>query len=155
SRGSCDGLARSIGELLTVCSGFPLPTCSCCSQHCWPTTAPIAGFPCSPPRALLRSDRCKRHPWRDRRAPRASPPISARTRSDMRYVILAVVLAGAATLGGCSGGVFDPQGPIAAAERLIMLNATGIMLAIVIPTILATLGMAFWFRASNTRARYL
>ena len=29
------------------------------------------------------------------------------------------------------------------------------MLAIVIPTILATLAFAFWFRASNTRARYL
>jgi cytochrome o ubiquinol oxidase subunit 2 len=36
-----------------------------------------------------------------------------------------------------------------------MLNATGIMLAIVIPTILATLGVAAWFRASNKRARYL
>jgi cytochrome o ubiquinol oxidase subunit 2 len=73
----------------------------------------------------------------------------------MRYLALAVLLVGAATLGGCSGGVFDPQGPIAAAEQLIMLNATGIMLAIVIPTILATLGMAYWFRASNLRARYL
>ncbi len=29
------------------------------------------------------------------------------------------------------------------------------MLAIVIPTILATLAFAWWFRASNTRARYL
>jgi len=58
-------------------------------------------------------------------------------------------------LGGCSGGVLDPKGPIAAAERLVMLNSTGIMLAIVIPTIIATLGTAFWFRASNTRARYL
>ena len=29
------------------------------------------------------------------------------------------------------------------------------MLAIVIPTILATLGVAFWFRSSNRRARYL
>ena len=29
------------------------------------------------------------------------------------------------------------------------------MLAIVIPTILATLGVAFWFRSSNTRAVYL
>src|SRR5260370_596326 len=29
------------------------------------------------------------------------------------------------------------------------------MLAIVIPTILATLGVAYWFRASNARARYL
>lgn len=58
-------------------------------------------------------------------------------------------------LGACSGGVLDPKGPIAAAERLILLNSTGIMLAIVIPTILATLGTAFWFRASNDRARYL
>jgi len=64
-------------------------------------------------------------------------------------------LSGMLFLGGCSGGVLDPKGPIAAAERLIMLNSTGIMLAIVIPTILATLGTAFWFRASNTRARYL
>src|SRR5499425_3623321 len=73
----------------------------------------------------------------------------------MRGFALAVSLIGAATLGGCSGGVLDPQGPVAAAERLIMLNSTGIMLAIVIPTILATLGTAFWFRASNKRARYL
>ena len=73
----------------------------------------------------------------------------------MRYLARVVLLIGTAALGGCSGGVFDPQGPIAAAERLIMLNATGIMLAIVVPTILATLGMAYWFRASNLRARYL
>jgi len=73
----------------------------------------------------------------------------------MRYVTLAIVLFGAATLGGCSGGVLDPQGPIASAERLILLNSTGIMLAIVIPTIVATLGMAFWFRASNKRAQYM
>jgi len=61
----------------------------------------------------------------------------------------------AAALGGCSEGVLDPKGPIAAAERLIMLNSTGIMLAIVIPTMLATLGVAWWFRSSNKRARYL
>jgi cytochrome o ubiquinol oxidase subunit II len=73
----------------------------------------------------------------------------------MRYVIPAVVLIGAATLAGCSEGVLDPEGPIASAEWLIMLNSTGIMLAIVIPTILATLGAAFWFRASNERARYM
>jgi cytochrome o ubiquinol oxidase subunit II len=73
----------------------------------------------------------------------------------MRHLQLAVLLIGAATLGGCSEGVLDPKGPVAAAERLIMLNATGIMLAIVIPTILATLGTAFWFRASNLRARYM
>jgi cytochrome o ubiquinol oxidase subunit 2 len=73
----------------------------------------------------------------------------------MRYLALAVLLFCPAVLGGCSGGVLDPKGPVAAAERLILLNSLGIMLAIVIPTILATLGVAFWFRASNGRARYL
>ena len=73
----------------------------------------------------------------------------------MRYAVLAIVLIGAATLGGCSEGVLDPKGPIAAAERQILFNSLGIMLAIVIPTILATLGVAFWFRSSNKRARYL
>jgi cytochrome o ubiquinol oxidase subunit II len=73
----------------------------------------------------------------------------------MRYAVLAVLIVGAATLGGCSEGVLDPRGPISAAERLILFNSLGIMLAIVIPTILATLGVAWWFRSSNTRARYL
>ena len=73
----------------------------------------------------------------------------------MKTFVPAVVLIGVALLTGCTEGVLDPQGPIAAAERQIMFNATGIMLAIVIPTILATLGVAYWFRSSNTRARYL
>jgi cytochrome o ubiquinol oxidase subunit II len=72
----------------------------------------------------------------------------------MRYVLRAAVLTGAAILGGCSEGVLDPQGPIASANRQILLNSLGIMLAIVIPVIVATLGVAFWFRASNDRARY-
>jgi cytochrome o ubiquinol oxidase subunit II len=70
----------------------------------------------------------------------------------MRYGLLAVTLF---ALGGCSDGVLNPKGPIAAAERLILFNSLGIMLAIVIPTILATLAVAFWFRASNSRAAYL
>ncbi|WP_331375170.1 ubiquinol oxidase subunit II [Sinorhizobium chiapasense] len=68
--------------------------------------------------------------------------------------MLIVVLIAASVLGGCTGGVLDPKGPIAFAERQILLNATGIMLAIVIPVMIATLGVAFWFRASNKRARY-
>ena len=73
----------------------------------------------------------------------------------MRHAILVALLIGTATLGGCSGGVLDPQGPIAAAQRLLLFNSTGIMLAIVVPTMLATLAVAFWFRASNSRATYL
>jgi cytochrome o ubiquinol oxidase subunit II len=72
----------------------------------------------------------------------------------MRYGLVAAVLICVATLGGCTDGVFDPKGPVALAERQILLNALGIMLAIVIPVILATLGVAFWFRASNERAQY-
>ncbi len=72
----------------------------------------------------------------------------------MRYRLLAVLLIGAAALGGCSEGVLDPRGPIASAERQILFNSLGIMLAIVIPVILATLGVAFWFRESNERASY-
>src|SRR5258708_13241369 len=72
----------------------------------------------------------------------------------MRHGLLAVVLIGAAILGGCTEGVLDPQGPIAVANRQILLNSLGIMLAIVIPVIVATLGVAFWFRASNDRAPY-
>src|ERR1700758_5604739 len=78
---------------------------------------------------------------------------SPSARSDMRYGLLAIVMICAATLGGCEG-VLDPKGPIALAERQILFNALGIMLAIVIPVILAILGFAFWFRASNERAQY-
>jgi len=72
----------------------------------------------------------------------------------MRHGLFAALLIGAAALSGCSEGVLDPKGPIAAAEREILFNSLAIMLAIVIPTILATLGIAFWFRSSNRRARY-
>src|SRR5271163_4430441 len=72
----------------------------------------------------------------------------------MFYAVLAAVSSGATTFDG-SGGVMDPKGPIAAAEWQILLNSLGIMLAIVIPTIAATLGVAYWFRSSNKRARYL
>ncbi len=57
-------------------------------------------------------------------------------------------------VSGCSGGVLDAQGPIGAANAKILLNALGIMLVIVVPTIIAILAFGWWFRASNTRARY-
>jgi cytochrome o ubiquinol oxidase subunit II len=72
----------------------------------------------------------------------------------MRYLFLSTVLLCAVTLGGCNEGVLNPQGPIAVAERQILFDSLGIMLAIVFPVILATLGVAFWFRASNRRANY-
>jgi cytochrome o ubiquinol oxidase subunit 2 len=50
--------------------------------------------------------------------------------------------------------ILNPQGPIGAAEKTILIDSVGIMLAIVVPTIIAILAFAFWFRASNTKARY-
>jgi cytochrome o ubiquinol oxidase subunit 2 len=72
----------------------------------------------------------------------------------MRCRTFFLVLLGLVALSGCSEGVLDPKGPIAEAERQILFNSLGIMLAIVIPTIVAILGVAFWFRSSNVRARY-
>jgi cytochrome o ubiquinol oxidase subunit 2 len=72
----------------------------------------------------------------------------------MRYRARVVVLIGAAILGGCNEGVLDPKGPVASGEREILFNSLGIMLAIVIPTIVGTLAVAYWFRASNASARY-
>ena len=51
--------------------------------------------------------------------------------------------------------ILDPQGPIGAADVSIMIDSVAIMLAIVLPTIVAIFAFAYWFRASNTRARYL
>src|SRR5262249_38886655 len=62
----------------------------------------------------------------------------------------------ALSLCGCSvGGVLDPQGPIGAADKAIFIDALLIMLAIVIPTILMAFGIAWHYRASNTKAAYL
>ena len=49
-------------------------------------------------------------------------------------------------------GVLDPQGPIAAAQRLLLINSTAIMLVVVAPVIVATLAFAWWYRSSNPRA---
>jgi cytochrome o ubiquinol oxidase subunit 2 len=49
-------------------------------------------------------------------------------------------------------GVLDPKGPIASAERLLLINSTAIMLVVIVPVILATLVFAWWYRASNPAA---
>jgi cytochrome o ubiquinol oxidase subunit II len=59
-----------------------------------------------------------------------------------------------AALSGCDRGVLDPAGPIGAAERKILFDAVAIMLAIVVPVIIATLAIAYRFRASNARAPF-
>jgi cytochrome o ubiquinol oxidase subunit 2 len=60
----------------------------------------------------------------------------------------------ALSTAGC-GGVLDPVGPIGAQEKQILVNSTAIMLAIVIPTMLAIIAFAWWFRAGNKKAKHL
>ncbi len=77
------------------------------------------------------------------------PPVHAH-----RSARTLILLASLGALGGCEGSFLQPAGSIARAERLIFLDALVIMLAIVVPVIIATLAVAWWFRASNPRARY-
>jgi cytochrome o ubiquinol oxidase subunit II len=67
--------------------------------------------------------------------------------------LLALALTGAVG-SGCSESILAPAGPVANGEQLILLDALGIMLVIVVPTILTTLWFAWWFRASNDAALY-
>ena len=58
-------------------------------------------------------------------------------------------------LSSCSSiGVLHPQGPVGSAQRQILFNSLAIMLCVVVPAIIGTICFAWWFRASNTKAKY-
>nr|WP_280643026.1 ubiquinol oxidase subunit II [Methylocapsa acidiphila] len=65
-------------------------------------------------------------------------------------ILLAPIL-----LTGCQPAVLDPQGVVGRAEKMILIDSVAVMLAIVLPTIAATFAFAWWFRASNEKARRL
>ena len=58
-------------------------------------------------------------------------------------------------LAACQPAVLDPAGPVGLAQKQILIGSVVIMLAIVVPTIAATLAFAWWFRAGNPRAQRL
>lgn len=63
----------------------------------------------------------------------------------------------ALSLGGCAlrhAPVLDPKGPIALAERDLLLTALAVMLIVVIPVFVMTFLFAARYRASNAKARY-
>jgi cytochrome o ubiquinol oxidase subunit 2 len=74
--------------------------------------------------------------------------------SGARLRTLGVALGLAFAASGCSG-VLDPAGPVGRDDSRILIDATLIMLAIVVPTILLAFWMAWRYRASNTKAEYL
>ena len=73
----------------------------------------------------------------------------------MRLAKPALLVAACLALSACDRGILDPVGPVGQAEKTILINSTAIMLAIVIPTILATIAFAWWFRRGNSKATYL
>jgi cytochrome o ubiquinol oxidase subunit 2 len=80
---------------------------------------------------------------------------AARSGCRMSRVLRAATIAVLAlALGGCAQSILQSQGPVGAANTIILLDAVGIMSAIVVPTIIGVLAFAWWFRASNRRARY-
>jgi cytochrome o ubiquinol oxidase subunit 2 len=56
---------------------------------------------------------------------------------------------------GCGAPVLTPAGPVGQGDVEVMFDAVALMLTIVVPTILLTLGFAWWYRASNKRAKRL
>jgi cytochrome o ubiquinol oxidase subunit 2 len=83
---------------------------------------------------------------------KADPPRCPRVARRAQIRVLVAALACAA-LAGC-GGVLTPRGPVAASEKLILIDSMAVMLVLVVPTVLAAFAIAWWFRASNTRAKY-
>jgi cytochrome o ubiquinol oxidase subunit 2 len=84
---------------------------------------------------------------------------SGDARPHARGAAARVALAAAATgtalvLAGCGAGPWEPRGPVGIAEKTILIDASVIMLAIIVPTMIGTLAFAWWFRASNTKATY-
>jgi cytochrome o ubiquinol oxidase subunit 2 len=69
-----------------------------------------------------------------------------------RRILLAPALG--LLLPACNRGILDPAGPIGAQEKQLLINSTAIMLAIIVPTMVATVAFAWWFRRGNTKAQY-
>jgi cytochrome o ubiquinol oxidase subunit 2 len=84
----------------------------------------------------------------------AGAPAGQRVVIGRRLARPALVMGAALMVAGCSGGILQPQGPIGGANALILLDAVVIMSVIVVPTIVAALVFAWWYRASNPRARF-
>jgi cytochrome o ubiquinol oxidase subunit II len=94
------------------------------------------------------------HDWRYASPDTPHSPASNARHGPRRSGLLRwLVVCAAALAASCrQTGVLDPQGPIASAQLLLLLNSTAIMLVVVVPVILATLGFAWWYRSSNARA---
>jgi cytochrome o ubiquinol oxidase subunit 2 len=75
----------------------------------------------------------------------------------MRHDKLLKILLGAGSallLGGCDAVLLNPSGDVALQQRNLIYTATGLMLIVILPVIVATILFAWRYRASNRKARY-
>ena len=59
-----------------------------------------------------------------------------------------------ALLGACDSNVLNPSGDVAMQQRDLLLDATGLMLVIIIPVMVLIVWFAWRYRETNTKARY-
>ncbi|MFC4298452.1 ubiquinol oxidase subunit II [Castellaniella hirudinis] len=57
-------------------------------------------------------------------------------------------------LGGCDAVLLNPSGDVALQQRNLIYTATGLMLIVILPVIVATVLFAWRYRAANRKARY-
>ena len=72
----------------------------------------------------------------------------------MRRHRLLALLPLLATLGACHAVVLHPAGEVAAGQRDLLIEASALMLVIIVPVMVLTVLFAWRYRASNTAARY-
>ena len=82
-------------------------------------------------------------------------PPRPKARSPITVALRLCGLLATLALAGCQPNVLDPQGQVGRGDATILIDSVAIMLAIVVPTGIAALAFAWWFRASNTRAIHL
>jgi cytochrome o ubiquinol oxidase subunit II len=85
---------------------------------------------------------------------RASAQVAKTTIASTPWLRAISIASAAMFLASCNEGVLDPHGPVGKAERVILYDATAIMLAVIVPVIVLTLAFAWWFRARNSQAHY-
>jgi len=75
----------------------------------------------------------------------------------MRHDKILKILLGAGPallLGGCDAVLLNPSGDVALQQRNLIYTATGLMLIVILPVIVATILFAWRYRAANRKARY-
>lgn len=72
----------------------------------------------------------------------------------MKRLTIILLLFIGSLLGGCKAVVLSPSGDVALQQRDILVQATVLMLLIIVPVMVLTVVFAWRYRQSNTAAVY-